>query len=152
MHNHEELHRQVQQVQLDATKEALAAKRDFEIDEQRRKVEAIAQQVYDRVTHLLSLANEVKYDMTKAPDERVNYPAGAFHGDTATIDGLLEVLSKESALLDNMRAAKTTTEEMATKYEGRLDEIQSAADGSVARVFEMPSADQPEPVTSGIYM
>jgi hypothetical protein len=141
---------------LEATKEAMAAKRDFEIAEQESKVDALAQQVFDRASRLADLASDVRYAAQHALDQPVLLPAGAFGSDTETIDALLAVLSQESASLANMRAARAKNEEMVERYEGRLGEIQAAVDGAFAgqpeaRVFEMPGA-QPEPVTAGIYM
>ncbi len=149
----------VRRLQVDATKEALDAKQTFEIAEQTRKVQSLADQIHQRVLRLTDLASDVRYAVTRAESQPVNYPAGAFHHDTRTIDRLLENLSRESAMLDTLRTAKATTDEMTARYEQRIDEMTSAAsvelDGQMpevpaARVFAMPGGE-PAP-DSGLYL
>lgn len=139
---------EIRKVQMDATQEALHAKQEYEIAEQTRKVDAIAQQVYDRCSRLADLASEVKYAAQQAPDQTVNYPAGAFHHDADSIDALLQVLTQESSVLDTMRTAKAKTDDMTARYQAIIDGF----DASPSEQQEVQPIPMPAGVSSGVYL
>lgn len=136
-------------IQADASRDAMQAKQDFEIESQTKKVEALAQQVRERSEQLAERAKQVSYDALYA-DERALYLGGHgyFGKDTETLDVLIAALSEESQTLDHMRGAAAKTRELHAIYEERIEReapgeaMVVTGDAPVpdgAEVFEMPA-------------
>lgn len=126
------------EIQFEATKEAMKVKREHEIEVATRRVEALAEQVYDRATRLMDLASEVRYQSGRATEEPMKFPAGAFGHDTETLDDLVRGLHEESQALATMRTAAEVTGEMQTRYEGLLREEKDRLEAT---------GEQPDPET-----
>lgn len=99
----------------EATKEALLAKQQYEISSQRRRVEALREQVDDRLSDLANRVQRVKWDAGK-------YPHGAFGHDAQTLDEFLAALAGEEDRLADMEAADQATSRLTEKYQALVDQ------------------------------
>lgn len=129
----------MQQLQADAVEAATNAKREHEIDDQTRKVTALAERTYDRLRAVEDLVGDLRYKAGRATDEPLYVGAVTFGHDGETLDAMLAELAGESQTLDAMRVAKEKTDELTADFKIRFAELDDDRPGE-AEVFAMPTA------------
>ena len=141
--NDQNQQQQYAMIATEAGREAMIAKRAFEMESQRRKVRLMTQQAKSRIAELRDRAYEVDDRLAHASvTHEFSYPVGAFLRDTETIDHLLATLSTEIEVLANMEAAEAASRELTEKFDIQIAEV-----GKQGQVIEMPA-----PAMGGAYL
>ena len=105
----------------EATRDAMLAKQEYEIEAQRERVDHLTVQVKDRTSTLRSLL----YEVDARPDR---YPYGAVLRDGKALDELLAALTHEADKLREMEAANNAALRLTEKYQAEVDGIEVPAD------------------------
>lgn len=105
----------------EATRDAMLAKQEFEIEQQREKLAYLENQVRERVSTMRSVLYDVEQNLTR-------FPYGAVLRDGKALDEMLAALAHEGDRLREMEAANNAALRLTEKYQAEVDGIEFPAD------------------------